>query len=396
MKPEWKVKKIRDIATIVNGGTPDTTIKDFWNGDILWITPKDMGKLSSIYVYDTERRITEAGLKNSSAKIIPPNSIILSSRAPIGHLAINKVEISTNQGCKGIIPENEMLTKYLFYFLKNSIDLLNSLGSGTTFKELSSTKLNDVDVPFPPLPEQQRIVDILDQSFAAIDQAIENMEKNIALSNSIFENHLNNYFTFRQLNWIEKKLNKLGLVQTGSTPSTLNKYYFGEFIPFIKPGDVDVDGFGNLNYENEKLSEQGLKVSRRILNNSILMVCIGGSIGKVGITNRDITCNQQINSLTLREDYFPKFFYYAMRSYSFNKQVLNGASQATLPIINKSKWENLSISFPDNISEQKKISSELDDLLNQSQNLQNLYIQKINKLQELKQSILHKAFQGEL
>jgi len=81
MKPVWKVKKINDIATVVNGGTPDTNRKDFWGGNILWITPKDMGKLSSIYVDDTERKITEAGLKNSSAKMIPPNSIILSSRA---------------------------------------------------------------------------------------------------------------------------------------------------------------------------------------------------------------------------------------------------------------------------------------------------------------------------
>ena len=89
MKKGWVVKTLDEISEILNGGTPDTTVQKFWDGENLWITPKDMGRLKSIYVDDTLRKITDEGLKNSSAKILPPNSIILSSRAPIGHLAIN-------------------------------------------------------------------------------------------------------------------------------------------------------------------------------------------------------------------------------------------------------------------------------------------------------------------
>lgn len=154
------VKPLGEIAEILNGGTPDTKVKEFWNGDNLWITPKDMGKLESIYVGDTERKITDKGLKNSSAKLLPINSVILSSRAPIGHLAINTKPISTNQGCKGIVPNKNLDSLFLYYFLKHSVELLNELGTGTTFKELSGSKLATVSVPFPPLEEQQRLVSI--------------------------------------------------------------------------------------------------------------------------------------------------------------------------------------------------------------------------------------------
>ena len=128
----------------------------------MWITPKDMGKLKSIYVIDTYRKITNEGLKNSSAKILPANSIILSSRAPIGHLAINIKPISTNQGCKGLVPHKKLSTLFLYYFLLNSIDLLISLGTGTTFKELSGSKLALVEIPLPSLAEQHTIIQKLD------------------------------------------------------------------------------------------------------------------------------------------------------------------------------------------------------------------------------------------
>jgi type I restriction enzyme S subunit len=110
-----------EVCEIVNGGTPDTKVKEYWDGEHLWITPKDnMGKLNSIFVDETERKITDSGLKNSSAKLLPIKSIILSSRAPIGHLAINKKPMSTNQGCKGIVPKKVLYFEFLYHFLKNS------------------------------------------------------------------------------------------------------------------------------------------------------------------------------------------------------------------------------------------------------------------------------------
>ena len=125
MKKGWNIKSLNQACEIINGGTPKTKIKEYWDGNIAWITPADLGKLETIYVGSTSRTISELGLQKSSAKLFPSNSVILSTRAPIGHLAINKIQMSTNQGCRGIIPSQELETKYLYYFLKANVSKLN-------------------------------------------------------------------------------------------------------------------------------------------------------------------------------------------------------------------------------------------------------------------------------
>lgn len=159
---DWEEKKLGEVCEIVNGGTPKTKIEEYWNGKIEWITPKDLGKLTDRYVFETPRKISALGLQKSSAKVLPLNSVILSTRAPIGHLAINKTEMATNQGCRGLIPTDIIYTDYLYYFLKNSIEFLNKLGTGATFKELSKNVLAIVQIPLPQLKEQKQIVQKLD------------------------------------------------------------------------------------------------------------------------------------------------------------------------------------------------------------------------------------------
>ena len=160
-----------------------------------------MGKRLSPYVDNTERKISELGLRNSSAQVLPPNSVILSSRAPIGHLVINTEPMATNQGCKGLIPSSQLHHKFLYYYLTSIVDLLNSLGTGATFKELSAGKLKEVAIPVPPLPEQQRIVGILDEAFEGIATAKANAEKNLHNARALFESHLQSAFTRRGNSW---------------------------------------------------------------------------------------------------------------------------------------------------------------------------------------------------
>ena len=165
----WKTVKLGDVCKIVNGGTPKSDVKMYWEGDIQWLTPKDMGKIGGKYVELTERQITKDGLNNSSAKLVPANSVILSCRAPIGHVFINTIDMSFNQGCKGLVPTSEIITEYLYYFLFSSKQLLNDLGTGTTFKEISGKTLANVELLLPPLAEQQRIVAKLDVAFSEIE-----------------------------------------------------------------------------------------------------------------------------------------------------------------------------------------------------------------------------------
>jgi type I restriction enzyme, S subunit len=127
MKAGWSHASIGDVCEVVNGGTPKTGVAAYWGGRHQWITPAEMGKRSSPYVNQTERTITDEGLQNSSARPLPALSVILSSRAPIGHLVINTEPMSTNQGCKGLVPRSQIDHKYLYYYLGSIVELLNDL-----------------------------------------------------------------------------------------------------------------------------------------------------------------------------------------------------------------------------------------------------------------------------
>src|SRR6266849_10311326 len=206
MRVGWHRKQIGDVCEIVNGGTPKTGVPDYWDGQHPWITPAEMGKRLSPYVDNTERKITELGLQDSSAKMLPTSSVILSSRAPIGHLVINTVPMATNQGCKGLVPRNGLQAKFLYYYLASIVGLLNSLGTGATFKELSGQKLKEVPVPVPPLPEQKRIVGILDDAFNGIATAKANVEKNLQNARALFDSHMQAVFTHRGEGWIVRTI----------------------------------------------------------------------------------------------------------------------------------------------------------------------------------------------
>ena len=206
MKRGWTTKRIGDVCEVVNGGTPRTSVATYWGGEHLWITPAEMGKRESPYVDNTERKLTDDGLRESSARMLPPYSVILSSRAPIGHLVINTRPMSTNQGCKSLIPDSTIEHKFLYYYLSSIVELLDALGTGATFRELSGGKLREVSVPIAPLSEQRRIVGVLDEAFAGLATAQANTEKNVQNARALFESHLHSVFTQRGEGWVTRPL----------------------------------------------------------------------------------------------------------------------------------------------------------------------------------------------
>ncbi|NUM72270.1 MAG: restriction endonuclease subunit S [Ignavibacteriaceae bacterium] len=156
----WEVKKLKYVAKIFNGSTPKDN-DDYWGDDIVWVTPGDIGKIKNqIVLLDSDRRITQEGLNSCGCTLLPPNSIILTTRAPIGNVIICGTEFTTNQGCKSLVPVNVDYI-YLYYVLKTSGVVLENLGQGTTFKELSTFSLNNFYVPHPSVGEQKQIVDFL-------------------------------------------------------------------------------------------------------------------------------------------------------------------------------------------------------------------------------------------
>jgi type I restriction enzyme S subunit len=166
---KWKKCKLGDVAEIVGGGTPKTKVPEYWNGNIPWLTPRDLSNFSGRYISNGERNISKVGLKNSSAKILPKGTVLLSSRAPVGYLVIALNEISTNQGFRSLIPNSKTNSLFLFYLLKNNVDYLKSQSTGTTFGELAGSTLKSLSFLFPPLPEQRAIALVLSNLDDKID-----------------------------------------------------------------------------------------------------------------------------------------------------------------------------------------------------------------------------------
>lgn len=192
---DWEVMKLEDLGEISSGGTPNTAMEKFWNGDINWCTPTDITALNSEYLFETSVKISEEGLKSSSAKILPPYSIIVCTRATIGKAAINLKPMSTNQGFKNIIPK-DVNHKFLFYKILSEENGLKRVANGSTFLEVSKNDFENYHISIPPLPEQQKIAEILSTWDKAIQQTqslIQKLEvRNKALAFSLLRGKLVN------------------------------------------------------------------------------------------------------------------------------------------------------------------------------------------------------------
>ena len=172
----WAWCRLGDIGEIIGGGTPSTSIEEYWNGEVSWITPADLSNYSDKYIAQGKRNITQLGLDNSSAKLIPKGSILFSTRAPIGYVVIADRPLSTNQGFKSLSLSINMSEEFVYYFLLAEKERIKLLASGTTFQELSASAFSKILIPLPPLAEQHRIVQQIETFFASFDQ----IEKELA------------------------------------------------------------------------------------------------------------------------------------------------------------------------------------------------------------------------
>lgn len=268
---DWEIKRIKEIGEVSSGGTPDTNNPNYWNGNINWCTPTDITKLKDRYLGDTLVKISNEGLKKSSAKILPPNSIIVCTRATIGKAAINVVPMTTNQGFKNIIPKSVDFEFLYYKILSEQIGLIR-IASGSTFLEVSKTDFDNYQIAIPPLKEQKKIAEIL----STWDNAIDNCKKII-----------------KKL----KKRNK-GLAQQ------------------LLSGETRVKGFEDTKWENKRLKDISNRVTAKNIELNDTVVTISAQRGFV-----------------LQEDFFNKrvasdtlLNYYLLRKgqFAYNKSYSNG------------------------------------------------------------------------
>ncbi len=183
-KQDWTYKKLGEVATIVGGSTPKSNIEEYWGGTNYWVTPADLN--GNKYQGATPRTITDLAVQKTNLQLLPTGTVLLSSRAPIGKVAITTVPMYCNQGFKNIICSNLLLNEFVYWYLLGKVDYLNSLGRGATFKEISKRTTEQIPIPVPPLAEQERIVAELDLLQGIIEKKKEQLKAYDQLAQSIF------------------------------------------------------------------------------------------------------------------------------------------------------------------------------------------------------------------
>ncbi|MDI3349671.1 restriction endonuclease subunit S [Mycoplasmopsis arginini] len=279
--------KIKEISEIINGATPSTSNPLYWDGSIPWITPKDLTDFHNRYINSGHSFITEEGYKSCSTKMLPIGTILLSSRAPIGYLAIANKEMCTNQGFKSIICNSQYINNlYMFYWLSTKINYLQQISSGATFKELSKDNLENVEINLPTLAEQQHIVNTI----GTIDDLIE--KKQIEYNKKL------KYLLFLLDKSESDKTNTFGYVFKSFNGGTFeSKYYVtNSNKKLITIKNIDDSGFNTNNVS--QLSEEKAD-NKYLLSIGDIVLTMTGNIGRSGIVDEN-NCylNQRVLKIT--------------------------------------------------------------------------------------------------
>lgn len=281
MKQGWEIKKLGEVATIVGGSTPKTNDFANWGGSNYWVTPAEL--TGNKWISSTERTITDLGVKNAHLQILPVGTVLLSSRAPIGKVAITTVEMYCNQGFKNIVCSKNILNEFVYWFLFHNTDYLNSLGTGATFKEISKRVVEQIPIPVPERAEQERIVGELDCLSGIIAAKRAQLRELDTLAQSIFYTMFGDPIT-NDKGWQTKALGNVCVVNPPKK-DTLADVQSDDFVSFIPMEDLSVKA-GYVKSKQQRLCKDVQSSYTCFADNDILMAKVTPCFenGKVGIT----------------------------------------------------------------------------------------------------------------
>ena len=305
----WATKSISDLATVTGGGTPDTTVKSYWNGDIQWFTPSEIGK--NKYVDLSLRTITEEGLNNSSAKLLPPYTILLSSRATVGECSIALQECATNQGVQSLIAKNCDID-FLYYLIQTKKKELIRKACGSTFLEISANEIRKIHTYVPSINEQKKIgvlLSLIDKRIDTQNKIIEDLKKlKSAISKQVFAQEPNGWSRLDTL---------FSKGKAGGTPTSTNKEYYNGEIPFLSINDITKQG-KYVRYTENHLSQSGLENSSAwVVPKYSLIMSMYASVGLVTINEIPITTSQAMFAMQLKDKDLLDYLYYYLSFFKY-------------------------------------------------------------------------------
>lgn len=318
MKHGWEYKKLGEICQIVTGSTPKTSVQEYWGGKYPWVTPAELK--GDVFIDDTERHITDEAVAHTNVTLLPIGTVLLSSRAPIGKVAITTREMYCNQGFKNLICSDTIFNKYLYFWLKGKTDYLNSLGRGATFKEISKSIVENIQIPLPPIQSQQSIVSELDKINELIFLKKEQLKDYDNLAQSIFYEMFGDPVA-NDKKWDIESLGKVCDVRDGThdSPQYLQESpYILITSKNLVNGKID---YSNVNYISE---EDYIAINKRsqVDDGDIIMAMIG-TIGN------PIIVKLEEHKFCIKNVALIKFFNDSLVSNKYVHSLLNNESYLT-------------------------------------------------------------------
>lgn len=393
----YKKYTISEIGEIVSGATPKTTVSANFGGDIPWITPADLSGYSKKYISHGARNLTMQGYNSCSSQLMPPGSVLLSSRAPIGYVAIAKNKICTNQGFKSIVPKEIIDSEFLYYQLKYLRNVLQDLGSGTTFKELSAKKLSSVQVVVPPIEVQHAIVSKIEELFSRLDASVAELqtakEKLKVYRQAVLKDALSSkegWHKYHFSDLMEGVRNGYG-----KKPDDAGKYRILR-ISSVRPGKVDLSDY--------RTNQAPFDKNDLIAENDLLFTRYNGSLEYVGVCacvpqlqenyaypDKIIKCTPK-----LKNKYHSKFIQYCMnqgqvREYIRSKIKTTSGQKG----IAGSDIKKAVLWLPE-LSVQEIIVKKIDAKMSVCDSIEQAIDASLQQAESLRQSILKQAFEGNL
>ena len=314
---QWIECTLNDIGEIVGGSTPLTAKKEYYGGEIPWITPKDLSSHQNRYIAKGERNITKAGLNSCSATLLPKNTILFTSRAPIGYVAISSTELCTNQGFKSIIPKEEVDNLFVYYLLVYNRNKIISMGSGTTFKEVSGKVMESIEVKIPQtFRHQKKIASILGR----IDDKI---ELNNKINDNLQQQAATLFANFYEQAETEVGFTELVQILGGGTPKTGEKSYWNGKLLFFTPKDI---GFPYTLSTEKTITEEGLAhCNSRLYPVNTVFVTARGTVGKIGMPGVPMAMNQSCYALIGKNTNQILVYFYTLKVVDRLKYKASGA-----------------------------------------------------------------------
>lgn len=404
---DWEVIKTKFLFNVYGGSTPKVNVPEYWGDKITWITPGELGDDIKI-VLNSKRMLSEKGLNSCGATLAPKGSIIISNRAPIGQVCLAGRELCTNQGCKSLVAKIKLSCLFFYYFFKVQSEVLNMLGNGTTFMELSASDLLNFKIPFPPLKTQQKIADYLDEKCGEIDATIakqkESIEKLKAYKQSLISETVTkgldksaplkpsgiDYLGDIPNDWEVKRVKNTGKLIGGSAFPDEYQGVKNEEIPFIKVKSLAEDPISRNGKDSISESIRSKLNAEKFIIGSVVFAKVGAALllQRFRILEFE-SCidNNMMGFIPLVIE--PRFFKYVTVLFDFSYFVNPG----TVPSINQEQIGNIKIPFPP-LKTQQKIAdyldskcSQIDKYITEKQNI-------IQKLDAYKKSLIFECVTG--